>query len=95
MSNQPKEKNNKNNSPNIYIELSDNKEHLYDSKNNNEKMKGQYEDVEDETVDLKMFSKIPIEDEENLTFSEKKKRKIFNKKEFISRYFKYSWYFII
>ena len=39
MSNQPKEKNNKNNSPNIYIELSDNKEHLYDSKNNNEKMK--------------------------------------------------------
>ena len=62
MSNQPKDKNIKENSPNIYIELSDNKEHLYDSKNINEKMKGQYEDVEEETQKMK-----------NLIFQKKKK----------------------
>ena len=83
MSNQPKEKDNKTNTPNILIELSDNKEHLYHSKNINDNMKEQYEDIVDENTDLNMFSKNPISkvyDNENLTFSEKIKRNYLTKK---------------
>ena len=82
MSNQVKEKDTKQNMTNIIIELSDNKEQLYDKKNIDENIKEQYEDKEDENSYVKIFSNSPIlneEDFKNLTFSEKIKKKISTK----------------
>ena len=82
MSNQPKEKDANHNPPNILIELSDNREKLYEDKNFNDNIKEQHEDIEDENNHVEIFSQNPILYENDLksqTFSEKIKKNYLTK----------------